>query len=63
MLTKKVLGPNAKRLKFAGINHLYLSTMEHHDRSNLIKLLFANDESVVSATVCKDPVDQNQIRR
>ena len=36
--------------------------MEHHDRSNLTKLLFADDESVVSSTICEGPADQNQIR-
>ena len=30
-------------------------------RSNLIKLLFA-DESVVSSTICDDPANQNQIQ-
>ena len=32
-------------------NHSYLSTMERQARSNLIKLLFADDESVVSSTI------------
>ena len=36
--------------------------MERHARSNLIKLLFADDESDVSSTICEDPADQNQIQ-
>ena len=35
--------------------------MERHSRSNLIKLLFADDESIVS-TICEGPADQNQIQ-
>jgi hypothetical protein len=35
--------------------------MERQARSNLIKLLFA-DESGVSSTICEDPADQNQIQ-
>ena len=34
--------------------------MERNARSNLIKLLFADDESVVSSTISEDPADQNQ---
>ena len=34
--------------------------MERHARSNLVKLLFAEDESVVSSTICEDPAEQNQ---
>ena len=34
--------------------------MERSVRSNLIELLFAEDESVVSSTICEDPVEQNQ---
>ena len=41
-------------------NHSYLSTMEHQSRSNLIELLFAEDESVVSSTISEDPAEQNQ---
>ena len=37
-------------------------SLEHHDISNLIKHLFADDESVVSSTICEDPADQNQIQ-
>ena len=47
---------------FAGINHSYLSTIERQARSNLIKLLFADNESDVSSTICKDPANQNQIQ-
>jgi len=36
--------------------------MERNARSNLIKLLFADDESVVSSTISEDPVYQNQIQ-
>ena len=36
--------------------------MERHARSNLIKLLFSDDESVVSSTICDDLADQNQIQ-
>jgi len=36
--------------------------MERQSRSNLIKLLFADDESVVSSTISEDPVYQNQIQ-
>ena len=36
--------------------------MVHDDRSNLIKLPFAEDESVVSSTICEDLADQNQIQ-
>ena len=36
--------------------------MERNARSNLIKVLFADDESVVSLTLCVHPVDQNQIQ-
>ena len=36
-------------------NHSYLSTMERHARPNLIELLFAEDESVVSSTIREDP--------
>ena len=42
--------------------HPYLLTMERNTRSNLIKLLFADDESVVSSTICEDPANQNQIQ-
>ena len=60
------MGPSAKPprngLIFAGINHSYLSTMERQSRSNLIKLLFAEDESDVSSSICEDPAEQNQTR-
>ena len=36
--------------------------MERQARSNLIKLLFADDESVVSSTICEDPADKNLIQ-
>ena len=36
--------------------------MERNARSNLIKLHFADDESVVSSTICEDPANQNQIQ-
>jgi hypothetical protein len=36
--------------------------MERNVRSNLIKLLFADDESVVSSTISEDPAYQNQIQ-
>jgi len=36
--------------------------MERQSRSNLIKLLFADDESVVSSTISEDPAYQNQIQ-
>ena len=36
--------------------------MDHHDRSNVIKILFADDELIVSSTICEDPADQNQIQ-
>ena len=36
--------------------------MERQSRSNLIKLLFADDESAVSSTISEDPVYQNQIQ-
>ena len=36
--------------------------MERQARSNLIKLLFAEDESDVSSTICEDPAEQNQSR-
>ena len=42
--------------------HSYLSTMERNTRSNLIKLLFADDKSVLSSTICDDLADQNQIQ-
>ena len=67
MLTKKDVDwfwdqrkTSPQRLDFAGINYPYLSIMERHARSNLIKLLFADDESV--ATICDDAADQNQIQ-
>ena len=41
-------------------NHSYLSTMERQSRSNLIELLFAEDESDVSSTIREDPAEQNQ---
>ena len=44
---------------FAGINYSYLSIMERNARSNLIKLLFADDESGLSSTICENPSDQN----
>ena len=34
--------------------------MEHHDRSNQIKLLFADDQSDVSSTFSVDSANQNQ---
>ena len=34
--------------------------MEHQSRSNLVKLLFADDDSVVSSSICEDTADQNQ---
>ena len=34
--------------------------MERQSRSNLIELLFAEDESVVSSTIREDPAEQNQ---
>ena len=37
-------------------------SLEHHDISNLIKPLFADDESVVSSTICEDPAEQIQIQ-
>ena len=40
--------------------HSYLSTMKRHARS--VKLLFTDDESVVSSTICEDPAYQNQIQ-
>jgi len=36
--------------------------MERNARSNLIKLLFADDESGVSSPICEDPAEQNQIQ-
>ena len=36
--------------------------MERNARSNLIKLLFADDESGVSSTIREDPADQNLIQ-
>ena len=37
--------------------------MERHARSTLIQLLFADNESDVSSTICEDPAkDQNQIQ-
>ena len=36
--------------------------MERQSRSNLIKLLFADNESVVSSTISEDPAYQNQIQ-
>ena len=36
--------------------------MERQARSNLIKLLFSDDESGVSSTICQDPDDKNQIQ-
>ena len=36
--------------------------MKRNARSNLKKLLFAGDESVVSSTICEDPADRNQIQ-
>ena len=36
--------------------------MERNERSNLVKLLFADDELVVSSTICEDPAYQNQIQ-
>ena len=36
--------------------------MERNARSNLVKLLFADDESGPSLTICEDPADQNQIQ-
>ena len=36
--------------------------MERQSRSDLIKLLFAEDESDVSSTICEDPAEQNQIQ-
>ena len=36
--------------------------MERNTRSNLIKLLFSDDESVVSSTIREDPAYQNQIQ-
>jgi len=60
------LGPSEKPPRNDSIMqetiHSYLSTMERHTRSNLIKLLFANDESVESSTIYEDPADQNQIQ-
>jgi len=41
-------------------NHSYLSTMERQSRSNLIELLFAEDESVVSSTISEDAAEENQ---
>ena len=35
--------------------------MERNARSNLVKLLFADNESFVSSTIREDPADQNQI--
>ena len=51
-----------KNFDFTGINHSYLSTMERNARSNLVKLLFADDESVVSSSIREDPAAQNQIQ-
>ena len=34
--------------------------MERNERSNLIKLLFPDDEPGVILTICEDPADQNQ---
>ena len=42
--------------------HSYWSTMERNARFNLIKLLFADDESVVSSTICENSANQNQIQ-
>ena len=36
--------------------------MERNARSNLIKFLFVDDESVVSSTISEDPAYQNQIQ-
>ena len=42
--------------------HSYPSTMKRQARSNLIKLIFADDELGVSSTICEDLADQNQIK-
>ena len=34
--------------------------LEHHDMADIFKLLFANDESVVSSSIFEDPANQNQ---
>jgi hypothetical protein len=64
MLTKKDLErfwDLAKNLPVtARNNHSYLSIMEHQSRSSLIKLLFAEDESVVSSTISEDAAEENQ---
>ena len=36
--------------------------LERNAKSNLIKLLFADDESVASSTICEDPAHLNQIQ-
>ena len=52
------MGPSAKPprngLILQETIHSYLSTMERQSRSNLIKLLFADDASIVSSTNSED---------
>ena len=57
MLTKKDVDRLWDLLEFAGNNHSYLSTLEHHDMCNLFILLFADDES---SSVSADLDNQNQ---
>ena len=60
------MGPSAKPPRNGSILqetiHSYLSTMERQSRSNLIKLLFADDASIVSSTNSEDTAYQNQIQ-
>jgi len=51
------MGPSAKppkRIEFTGNHHSYLSILEHHDMSDLFKLLCADDELVVRSIISVD---------